>query len=146
MLIREADENDIPSVLKLLNNMDDEEGLSLEDALSVWRKIASYPYYKVMVLEDGNEITGTFSLIILDNLGHNGLNPAIVENVIVSPEKRGKGFGKAMMKFAMEKAKSMGCYKLMLSSNKKRIDAHRFYDSLGFTRHGYSFMVEVNND
>ncbi len=146
MLIREADENDLPSVIKLLNSMDEEEGLSPQDALLVWKRIVSYPYYKVMVLEDENEIAGTFNLIILDNLGHNGLKPAIVENVIVAPEKRGKGFGKAMMRFAMEKAKSLGCYKLMLSSNKKRVDAHMFYESLGFTRHGFSFITEVNND
>ena len=34
-----------------------------------------------------------------------------------------------------------GCYKLALSSNLKRADAHRFYDSLGFERHGFSFVT-----
>ena len=35
-----------------------------------------------------------------------------------------------------------GCYKMALSSNLKREAAHRFYDSLGFGRHGYSFLIE----
>jgi GNAT superfamily N-acetyltransferase len=49
--------------------------------------------------------------------------------------------GKQMMQFAMEQCKQAGCYKLMLSSNLKREAAHKFYESLGFQRHGYSFQV-----
>jgi len=37
--------------------------------------------------------------------------------------------------------RSAGCYKLALSSNLKRAGAHRFYDSLGFERHGFSFVT-----
>jgi predicted GNAT family acetyltransferase len=34
-----------------------------------------------------------------------------------------------------------GCYKMALSSNVKRAAAHAFYESLGFERHGYSFVI-----
>jgi hypothetical protein len=36
--------------------------------------------------------------------------------------------------------------KLALSSNFKRNAAHAFYDSLGFQRHGYSFLVDLDDD
>jgi len=31
----------------------------------------------------------------------------------------------------------------MLSSNAKREDAHAFYESLGFVRHGFSFRFDL---
>jgi hypothetical protein len=31
---------------------------------------------------------------------------------------------------------------MALSANKKRRQAHRFYESLGLAQHGYSFVVE----
>ena len=37
--------------------------------------------------------------------------------------------------------RAAGCYKLTLSSNIARQGAHAFYDSLGFERHGYSFLA-----
>ena len=46
-----------------------------------------------------------------------------------------------MMRFALDRCRAKGCYKLALSSNAKRERAHAFYESLGFERHGYSFRV-----
>jgi len=46
-----------------------------------------------------------------------------------------------MMAHALEECRRAGCYKLALSSKVKRDGAHRFYESLGFERHGYSFAV-----
>lgn len=143
MLIREARETDLAEILELLKGMDGEEGLSLADALPMWRKISGYPYYKIFVAEENKIIIGTCSLIIIDNLGHNGARLAVAENMIVSPAKRGGGIGARLMRFVMERAKEENCYKLMGSSNKKRVFAHRFYERLGFEQHGISFMIEV---
>ena len=48
-----------------------------------------------------------------------------------------------MMHHAMDEARKTGCYKLQLSSHTRFKDAHAFYDRLGFTRHGYSFYVDL---
>jgi len=50
------------------------------------------------------------------------------------------------MDFAMNYCQSKGCYKLALSSNLNREEAHRFYERLGFKKHGYSFSVELSMD
>ena len=78
----------------------------------------------------------------MDNLAHKGTPSGIVEDVAVKNEPHGQGIGKKMMQFAMQKCKEAGCYKLVLSSNQKRIEAHEFYESLGFERHGFSFRVD----
>ena len=57
------------------------------------------------------------------------------------PEWQARGVGKAMMRFARARCRKAGCYKLALSSNLKRAAAHRFYESLGFEKHGFSFRA-----
>jgi GNAT superfamily N-acetyltransferase len=48
-----------------------------------------------------------------------------------------------MMHFALAQARTAGCYKMALSSNLRRTSAHAFYESLGFRKHGYSFVMEL---
>jgi len=67
----------------------------------------------------------------------------VVEAVAVLPSLQGKGIGKKMMQFALDRCKDYGCYKMMLSSNESQTNAHQFYESLGFTRHGFSFRVAL---
>ena len=82
---------------------------------------------------------GSLSLIIVPNLTHVGRPYAIIENVVVDASERGAGHGEALMRHAIEEARRAGCYKVSLTSNKSRPDAHRFYERLGFraTHEGY---------
>ena len=79
----------------------------------------------------------------MDNLAHQGAPSGVVEDVAVLNDLQGKGIGKLMMEFAMEKCKEAGCYKLVLSSNMKRTEAHAFYKSLNFEKHGFSFRIDL---
>ena len=74
---------------------------------------------------------------------HDGAYEALVDGVVVAPQYRNQGVGRRMMEFAMETAAKAGCYKLALSSNLRRKDAHRFYLDLGFRQHGVSFYVDL---
>jgi GNAT superfamily N-acetyltransferase len=106
-------------------------------------KIATYPQYAVYVATIANAVVGTFALLVMDNLAHNGAPSAIVEDVCVDPQQRRAGIGRAMMAFALNVARDHACYKLCLSSNAARADAHGFYRSLGFEQHGFSFVVPI---
>jgi len=79
----------------------------------------------------------------MDNLAKRGQKSATVEDVTVATKYRGRGIGRAMMQHALQLAKDARCYKLALSSNLSREDAHAFYEGLGFEKHGYSFRVEI---
>lgn len=142
--IGEATENDLVSVLNLYRNVLDKGKhiLTEEEANFIFKKMSQYPDYHLFIAKFESEIIGSFALLIMDNLAHFGSPSAIVEDVVVSDKYQNKGIGKMMMKFAMEKAKTKGCYKMVLSSNLKRVDAHRFYENLGFEKHGFSFVVE----
>jgi GNAT superfamily N-acetyltransferase len=143
--IRAATEADLPSILTLYVEVEDDGRVpSIEEAHSIFARMKSYPDYKVYVAMLGGSIVGTFELLIMDNLAHMGAPSGVVEDVVVHRDWRGKGVGKQMLHFAMDRCREMSCYKLALSSNLKRKAAHRFYDGLRFQRHGYGFAVELN--
>ena len=117
--------------------------LPLETAKRLWQRFADYPDYTLYVAERAADVVGSFALLVMHNLGHLGAPSAIVEDVVVAPAFQRHGIGKAMMQFALDRCREKGCYKLMLSSNAKREDAHAFYESLGFVRHGFSFRIDL---
>lgn len=146
LLIRPAGEDDLPAVLGLYAQPDMDNGrvLSLEDARAVFARFALYPDYVLYVAEEAGAVVGTFALLVMDNLGHQGASCAVVEDVVVASGRQGGGIGAAMMRFAMAKAAEKGCYKLALSSNARRTQAHHFYENLGFRRHGVSLHVDLD--
>lgn len=143
--IREADEADLPEVLRLyaLPDFDAGHALPLKDAVERLMRMRGYPDYRLYVALLEDRIIGTFTLLIAEKILHMGAKAAIVDDVIVDTPCRGRAIGKAMMAAAMDMARTKGCYKLALSTNAKRIEAHKFYESLGFARHGYSYVVEL---
>jgi GNAT superfamily N-acetyltransferase len=142
--VREANAVDLPAVLRLYAqpDLDDGQTLSLEEARAIFDRFSWYPNYRLFVASIEGGIVGTYALLIMDNLAHRGAKSAIVEDVVVLKSARSQGVGTAMMRHAMQRAMQADCYKLTLSSNQKRDAAHAFYESIGFVRHGFSFLVE----
>ena len=147
IFIREAMESDLARILFIYreSGLDSRRSLELHEAQTLFLKMASYPRYKVYVAEAESEILGTFALLVMDNLVNGGIPSGIVEDVAVARKAQGKGVGRKMMRFALEECRRQGCYKMLLSSNEKRVEAHRFYEALGFVRHGFSFRVELES-
>jgi len=143
--IRIAEMSDLPAILRLYAQPDFDNGEipTLDKAEQLFDRIQSYPNYHIYVAVNGADIVGTFALLIMDNLGHQGVSSGVVEYVAVDSAWQGKGVGKAMMHFAMECCRKAGCYKIAVSANLKRKHALRFYESLGFKKHGFSYLVEL---
>ena len=145
VMIREAREADLPAILALYSQpeIDDGDVLPVVEAAKIFRRFAAYPDYRLFVAEEEGVVAGSYALLIMDNLGHLGSPSAVIEDVVVDPKRQGSGIGKVMMREALAEARRKGCYKAALSANQKRDRAHAFYESLGFERHGYSFLVEL---
>jgi len=142
-LAADDDLTEVVSLCAMLYEESDGATPSRNKTEAIFSRIKQYPDYRIYLAESGGKTAGTFSLLIFDNLGHGGTPSAIVENVVVYPEYRGRGIGKQMMGFAMRQAREAGCYKLALSTNVKRKEAHHFYESLGYKRHGYSYLIDI---
>ncbi len=141
LTIREAQAQDLAVVLELYRELGSEQ-VRLEEAEGILRRMQQYPDYRLYVAILENRIVGTFVLLIMDNLAHGSAPMGVVDNVAVHPDLQRQGIGAEMMRFAMKRCREKGCYKLSLSTNLKREVAHRFYESLGFQKHGFSFIVE----
>lgn len=142
--IRKATLEDVSGILTLYSQpeMDGKNTISEEQANKLFHKIATYPNYHFYVAEKKEQLIGVFGLLVMDNFGHQGTPSAIVEGVCVSQQYQGKGVGKIMMEAAHNICRSHGCYKMALSSNLRRKDAHQFYEHLGFKQHGISYYIE----
>lgn len=148
LVFREGTEADLGAVLDIYaqGDLDDGRRLGASQAREVLSRFRRYPDYRLYVALLAGRIVGAFSLLIMDNLGHAGTPAAIVEDVGVHEDFRRHGVGRRMIEYAIEQARARGCYKLSLSSNNQRQDAHRFYDALGFKRHGITFSIELIRD
>ncbi len=144
--IRPAGEADLPAVLGLYAQpgMDDQRVLPLPEAQRIWREFQRYPSYRLFVAHEvDGTVVGTYALLVMHNLAHMGTPSAIAEDVVVRADRQGQGIGRALMAHAVQEARAAGAYKLALSSNSKRTQAHAFYKSLGFQPHGVSFVIET---
>jgi len=98
--IQEAKEQDLPAIIDLYKQLDvsKSEPLSIEDATQIFRKINTYPDYKLYVAVKDGQTVGTFTLLIMAGLAHQGKPSGIVEDVVVDEQWRGKGVGKLMIR------------------------------------------------
>ena len=105
---------------------------ALEPYLDAFDDIAADPRSALYVARLGEGVVGTFQLIVLQHLSHRGGRVAQIESVHVASDVRRRGIGEAMMRHAIDEARRHGCHRVQLMSNKRRVDAHRFYTRLGF--------------
>ena len=141
--VRRATVDDLPRVIELYRELNAEDVYNLDAVRAIFARMADYPDYALYVAEAEGETLGTFTLLVMENLTHNGSRIAIIEAVAVAGEAQGRGIGRAMMRGALDLAREKGCYKASLSTRLAREKAHSFYEGLGFKKHGFSFYTEL---
>ena len=97
----------------------------------------------VLVAELEGEVVGVCQLIVFRHLQRRGGRCAEIESVHVHPEHRGSGIGSELLLSAIDRARGLGCYRVQLTSNVVRGDAHRFYERLGFTPSHLGFKLPL---
>ena len=77
----------------------------------------------------------------MHNLGHQGTPSGIVEEVVVDPELQRSGIGKAYDKLCYANdVKTINAINYHYLLTLKEKNAHSFYESLGFKKHGFSYI------
>lgn len=150
--LRQATADDLPAVLALFvaSGLDQPEDVPLAGAQQAWaamQALGAEVWLAECELAGGRvEVLGCLTLYVLPLLAHRQAPEALVEDVAVHPKAQGLGLGRLLMEEAMAVARARGCYKLALSSNARRTQAHAFYEHLGFSRHGHSFHVPLTGE
>ncbi len=138
LTFRLATEADLSDIIHML--LDDPLGATREspgDALPesyyrAFRQIAADSNQELTVVEQNGEIVATFQLTFIPYLTHQGGMRAQVEAVRVHSAHRGKGIGTQVFEYIRNRAQEKGCHLVQLTTDKRRPDAIRFYESLGY--------------
>ncbi|MCY1032281.1 GNAT family N-acetyltransferase [Corallococcus sp. BB11-1] len=129
---------DLPVILALL--ADDAIARSrtgyLEEPVPAVRaafdEIAADPNNELVVGVREGEVIATLQLTYIPGLSRGGMRRALVEAVRVRSDLRGQRIGELLMQDAMARARAQGCGLMQLTTDKRRLEAHRFYARLGF--------------
>lgn len=135
---RLATRADLPRIVRML--ADDDLGSQRErytDPLpegyySAFAQIHDDPNHELIVADQEGEVIGTLHLMFLPSISFQGGLRAQVESVRVDQRFQSRGIGSAMMKWSIERAKQRGAQMMQLTTHKTRLEAHRFYERLGF--------------
>ncbi len=149
VLIRDARPDDLSAVV----------GLHAADAVGghgdVWteetrplyeaalRRLVDHPDHAVFVAEHEGAVVGSFILSILPGLTGRGAVHAELRSVQVRAELRSLGIGARMVAHAEAEARRRGASVIELTSNLKRLDAHRFYERLGYAKSHAGFKKRL---
>lgn len=68
-----------------------------------------------------------------------------VDDLVATPESRGRGHGRALMEWLRAEARLAGCCQLHLESGTQRHDAHRFYLASGMVISSFHFSQKLDD-
>lgn len=135
---RAAKQEDVPAIVHML----------ADDPLGARRECNTDPlpatYYdafvhierdsnnELIVAEAEGAVVGVLQLTFIPSLSYQGGWRALVEGVRVHGAVRGQGVGHLLLEHAIARARARKCRMVQLTTDKQRVDAHRFYEDLGF--------------
>lgn len=150
LTFRLAKIEDLPEIINML--ADDVYGASRENItekvsdkyLEAFRKIQEDPNQELTVAESNGDIVATFQLTFIQYLNFEGTLRAQIEAVRTRSDYRGQGIGTKVLTFAINRAKEKGCSLVQLTSDKRRTEAIKFYEKLGFKASHEGFKLKLD--
>lgn len=148
--LRRAAELDVGPIVELLAR--DQLRAAVESSapedrapyVEAFRVIDNDPAHLLCVVDDAAGcVVGTMQVTFLPGLARAGATRLQIEAVRVDERLRGKGLGSAMISWAVGEGRRRGAGLVQLTSDKSRIDAHRFYERLGFTFSHAGFKLQL---
>lgn len=130
---RLADDADLPSLLALFAASEVSAAAEPpERAAAIWRESLAHPGVAVFVADHDGRIAATCMLVTAPNLLRGGRRHGFLENVVTHPGLRGRGFGAAVVRAALEHAWAAGCHHVLMQSGRADPHVHAFYEAVGF--------------
>ncbi|MER5788982.1 GNAT family N-acetyltransferase [Streptomyces sp. NPDC001980] len=145
--IRTAVADDVPAIVGML--ADDPLGARRETPddlapyLSALERLSADPNQQLVVAVREGRIVGTLQLTVIPGLSRRGATRSIIEGVRIHADERGSGLGTRFIEWAIDESRRQGCQLVQLTSDTSRVDAHRFYERLGFTASHTGFKLEI---
>ncbi len=116
--------SDLPAVMET-----DRRSFPTPWSEEIWRQEITGPFGLYLVLEEGDNLSGHIGLKLISGEAH-------VVTLAVRPERRRRGFARALIKAALGDPVSAGARYLHLEVRPSNVAARVLYRSLGFDETG----------
>ena len=130
---RQATREDLPEIVRMLaddflgSRRERYENPLPESYVKAFEEIETDKNNELIVAEVEGVVVGTLQLTLTPSISFQGGKRATVESVRVDEKYRGKGIGRDLMLYAIDRAREAGCISMQLTTNAERADAHRYY-------------------
>jgi ribosomal protein S18 acetylase RimI-like enzyme len=135
--VRPATLDDVPQLCELLGLLFGQEADFTPDAARQTRGlrlILEQPEYgRIFCAADGKTIVGMVGILFIPNAAGGSL-AAVLEDMIVHPDRRHQGIGERLLNEAIAHARRAGCGRITLLTDATNESAMRFYRRSGFVR------------
>ena len=152
IVFRTATRADLAAIVALL--ADDPLGREREAAgaspaavdaryVAAFDAIAADANQQLVVVTEGDTVVGTLQLSFIPGIARQGAWRGQIEAVRIAAQRRDAGLGQRMFEWAIARCRERGCTLVQLTTDKRRPDAHRFYEKLGFvaSHEGYKLAL-----
>jgi GNAT superfamily N-acetyltransferase len=149
VVVRQARLDDLPAIVALFaedavgGHGDTVDHSAMPDYRAAFDWIEASPSDRLHVAELDGQVVGTFQTTRIVSLAARGSASVKISSVQTRSDMRGLGIGATMMRVAIDNARETGAATIQLVSNLRRVDAHRFYERLGFERSHAGFRMTL---
>ena len=149
LIFRQAEKSDVQELVQMLG--DDPLGSVREDLstplnpryLEAFDHIFADINNELILACQEDLILGMLQLTFIPYLTYKGSWRCLIEGVRIRSEFRGQGLGLKLFEWAIDRAQERNCHLVQLTSDKTRVDAIRFYESLGFVASHEGFKLHL---
>lgn len=138
--IRLATRADAAEIARLLTQLG--HANSAADIVAKWPAWEAAGNVALVVPQTDGTLQGVATLGIMVTL-HRPLPVGRVVAIVVDEQHQRQGIGRQLMAAAEDYLRREGCYLVELTSNTNLVNAHAFYESLGYRITSYRFMKEL---
>ena len=116
------------------------------DEIKMWDRMMSTHDVSVYVAEIDGELVGTATFLVLPNVTYDCRPTGFIEAMVVKVAHRRKGVAIGLLRHVLGDARSHGCHKIQLLSNKNHATdgAHDLYRAAGFEAEAEGFRLYLD--
>ncbi len=137
-----ADKDDFKNVYPLFEQLWPHKILNKAELQKVFSRGIESGTDRLFCARMNNTIVGFCAYAVVNNLWQEGYISYIYA-LVVDEKYRGSGIGTMLMNKVIEESKASGYKRVELDSGFPRVNAHKFYEKLGFEKRAYLFSMHM---
>jgi ribosomal protein S18 acetylase RimI-like enzyme len=139
-VIRAAELKDAPALAELMCQLGYET--TPEQMALRLKSILAEPRYQTFIATVDGAVCGMIGMLSYPSYEHDDPSGRIVV-LVVSHQARRRGIGRKLVVVAEKEFSRRGITRIAVNTKLTRLEAHKFYEALGFERNGYRFLKKI---